>query len=183
MNIYQISTDFQYKDITGRDEISKQFHYFTGQSLKNQWSIVVFDKLIDVITSINDKKSENKKQDDFDARCYGNMFVLKDKYSLLINDLPIEILPIKINGIDEAFNFINVLNVIESIDFGNMDYKEFMGLARNNKIPFILEKIEDEYIFRDKKLCTFYYCTDKFIEIIQNNNIKGLKFGIVGNTK
>lgn len=72
------------------------------------------------------------------------------------------------------------MTIIESINFGNKDYQQSMEMLKSNNIEFDKNNIADKHLFRDKKLINFYYYTSSFKELIEGNNIKGLRFENVG---
>ncbi|GAA3346586.1 hypothetical protein GCM10017717_16530 [Deinococcus persicinus] len=87
--------------------------------------------------------------------------------------------PVRIKNISEDFIYINVLKVIPAIDFDGLDTQQSFSMLRNKEIKFKLNEIANQILFRDVKI-NFYYCTQKFIDFIENNQIKGLSFDKVG---
>ncbi|MGE7915733.1 hypothetical protein [Lysinibacillus xylanilyticus] len=87
--------------------------------------------------------------------------------------------PIKIKEVSEDFLYINVLKASPAIDFDGLDTQQSLSMLRNKEIKFKLNEITNEILFRDVKI-NFYYCTQNFIDFIENNQIKGLTFEKVG---
>jgi len=181
MSIYKIESDYNYKNISSNDEFSiNQFKDFKGQSLKKEWVTPKFSLLEEVTKLEKEKKNEISKITNFDARCYGNILFIKSKFESLFEKLNIELLPIFLFDKEWSFSFINVLEKVEAINFEGLDYKESMEMMKSNKIRFNKNNIGNSILFRDAKLSTFYYCTDNFRSLIENNNITGLSFEKVG---
>ncbi|PUV24556.1 hypothetical protein [Sphingobacterium athyrii] len=181
MNIYKIQTDYSYKNISAKDEVTiNQFKDFKGQTLAGMWKVPEFQLLEDVTDVKSEKNSEQTKKRDFDARSYGNMLFIKNEFDSLFNQMNIELLPIIIESGEPVFSFLNVLDIVEAIDFSNLDYQQSMEMLKSNNIKFIKAHIGELQIFRDKKLITFYYCTEDFKTLIEVNGIKGLEFEQVG---
>lgn len=181
MEIYKLDNDFEYKNITGIDELTiSQFSDFKGQKLRENWNRAQFDLLENITKVKSEMNNEKSKKLNFDIRCYGNILIVKSKYLELFNALNIEILPVTINSIDEDFSFFNILTILEAINFKNMDYKQSMEMLKSNNINFAKDNISENPIFRDKKIINFYYCTNYFKKIVEENGIKGLKFNKVG---
>jgi len=181
MEIYKIESDSQYKNISSCDEsIINRFKDFKGQSLKHNWQVPTFQLLENVTNIKSEKNSELEKKLEFDAKCYGNMLFYKSKFDSLFEHLNIELLPVIIGANESNFSFLNVLNVVEAIDFSNLDYRQSMEMLKSNEIKFIKVNIGDFQIFRDRKLINFYYCSESFKNLIKTNNMQGLKFERVG---
>lgn len=176
MKIFKIENDFSFKDLTflNEEDISL-FSSFTGQKITLDWKEEIF--------GISEDKHTRGKLLDFDSRCYGDTLIIKAKFKNLFiekfSDI-IEIFPIKIKGIAEDFIYINVTNVVTAINFDGLDLQESLAMMRSENIRFILDKVENETLFRDAKVSSNYYCTQKFIDFIEKNGIKGLSFDMVG---
>ena len=177
MNIYKVSEDFDFKDFSFE---TSEFFMFNGQSIIDDWKVPEFFMLEDKLTNKNDLFKEKNRLSDFDARCYGSILIIKNVFNHLFEALPIEILNINIANQSENFSFLNVTNVIEAISFENLNPKESMEMIKGNNINFIYDNVKNQILFRDKKLTNFYYCTDDFVKIINDNSIKGLRFDRVG---
>ena len=108
------------------------------------------------------------------------MLFIKNEFDSLFNQMNIELLPIIIESEEPRYSFLNVLDIVETIDFSNLDYQQSMEMLKSNNIRFISEHIGELQIFRDKKLINFYYCTEGFKTLIEVNGIKGLEFEQVG---
>lgn len=181
MEIYKLDNNFEYKDITGIDDLTiSQFSDFKGQKLREDWNIPQFDLLENITKVKSEKNNEKLKNLNFDIRCYGNILIVKSKHLELFTTIDIEILPVKINSINEDFSFFNVLTILEAINFQNMDYKQSMDMLKSNNINFNKNSISTNPIFRDKKIINFYYCTNHFKKIVEENELKGLEFTKVG---
>jgi hypothetical protein len=176
MKVYRIENDHDYKDLTflNKEDV-RLFSTFEGQKITLDWNEETF--------GISDDKHTKGKLLDFDSRCYGSTFVIKKKFKKLFieefSDI-IETFPIKIKGISEEYIYINVTNVVTAINFDGLDMQESLAMMRSENIRFNLEKIENETLFRDGKVSSNYYCTQKFIDFIRKNGINGLYFDKVG---
>ena len=181
MDVYKIESDHSYKNITGKeDSVIGAFFNYKGQALGGSWSAPEFGLVENITKVASERNSEKAKDINFDARCYGNILILESTFSKSFDSSNIEFLPVNVEGIARSFVFGNVLSVIEAINFEGKDYKQSMDMIKSNAIEFVLNRIENSTVFRDKKLINFYYCTAKFIQIVNNNNIKGLRFDKVG---
>lgn len=175
LDIFKMGNDNNYVDLTFLDERAvRLFSTFKGQKITSEWQE-------DVFALTKDKLQKNEILD-FDSRCFGSTLIVKKKFenqfkNLLPND--IEMFPIRIKGILEDFVYINVLKVIPAIDFNGLDTQQSLSMLRNKEIKFKLNDISNEILFRDVKI-NFYYCTQKFIDFIEENQIKGLSFEKVG---
>lgn len=179
MKIFKIENDFSFKDLTflNEEDISL-FSRFTGQKITLDWKEEIF--------GISQDKHTRGKLLDFDSRCYGDTLIIKAKFKNLFiekfSDI-IEIFPIKIKGIAEDYIYINVTNVVTAINFDGLDLQESLEMMRSKNIRFKLESLENEIIFRDTKINSSYYCTQKFIDFIEENKINGLCFEEIGTAK
>lgn len=181
MEIYKLDNNDEYKNITGIDELTiSKFSDFKGQKLIENWNRPQFDLLENITKVKSEKNNEKSKNLNFDIRCYGNILIVKSKCLEIFTAIDIEILPVKINSINEDFSFFNVLTILEAINFKNMDYKQSMEMLKNNNINFTKDSISENPIFRDKKIVNFYYCTNYFKKIVEENGLKGLEFNKIG---
>lgn len=89
-------------------------------------------------------------------------------------------MPIKIKGISEDYVYINVTNVVTAINFEGLDLQESLAMMRSENIRFNLDKVENETLFRDTKVSSNYYCTQKFVDFIKKTRINGLYFRKIG---
>ncbi|WP_433595171.1 hypothetical protein [Lysinibacillus xylanilyticus] len=176
MDIFKIGNDFDYFDLTFLDEKDvRLFSTFKGQKITLEWKEDIF--------AISKDKLQKNELLDFDSRCFGSNLIVKKKFENQLKKLlpnEIEMFSIRIKDIPEDFIYINVLKVIPAIDFDGLDTQQSLSMIRNKEIKFKLNEISNEILFRDVKI-NFYYCTQKFIDFIENNQIKGLSFEKVGN--
>jgi len=97
----------------------------------------------------------------------------------LIQD-EVEILP---TIFDEGnFFIINILGVLDCIDYDKSEYKTFSSgrIMRFEKFEFIEKAIQNKHIFRLKDLPLSYpYVSDQFKNIVEKNNLQGFKFELV----
>ncbi|WP_374967008.1 hypothetical protein [Lysinibacillus sp. RS5] len=176
MKVYRFENDYDYKDLTflNKEDV-RLFSTFKGQKITLDWNEEIF--------GISDDKHTKGKLLDFDSRCYGATFIIKKKFEKLFieefSDI-IETFPIKIKGILEEYIFISVTNVVTAINFDGLDMQESLSMMRSGNIRFNLEEIENETLFRDGKVSSNYYCTQKFIDFIKKNGFNGLYFDEVG---
>lgn len=175
MNIFKIGNDLDYFDLTFLDEKDvRLFSTFKGQKITSEWKEDIF--------ALSKDQLQKNEILEFDSRCFGSTLIVKKKFEnqfkkLLPNE--IEMLPVRIKDILEDFVYINVLKVIPAIDFDGLDTQQSLSMLRSKEIKFKLNEINNEILFRDVKI-NFYYCTQKFIDFIENNRIKGLSFEKVG---
>ncbi|MEX3745998.1 MULTISPECIES: hypothetical protein [Lysinibacillus] len=176
MKVYRFENDYDYKDLTflNKEDV-RLFSTFKGQKINQDWNEEIF--------GISEDKHTRGKLLDFDSRCYGATFIIKKKFEKLFieefSDI-IETFPIKIKGISEEYIYINVTNVVTAINFNGLDLQESLSMMRSANIRFNFEKIENETLFRDAKVSSNYYCTQKFMDFIEKNGINGLCFDEVG---
>lgn len=175
MNIFKIGNDIDYCDLTFLDEKDvRLFSTFRGQKITSEWKEDIF--------SLSKDKLHKNEILDFDSRCFGSTLIVKKKFENQFNNLlpnEIEMFPIKIKDVSEDFLYINVLKVSPAINFDGLDTQQSLSMLRNKEIKFKLNEITNEILFRDVKI-NFYYCTQNFIDFIENNQIKGLTFEKVG---
>lgn len=184
MNIYEIGQDFDnYKFFVFKenDELNKDIWDFKGQSLASEWKGISLELFRDK------RKKKDKRSDDFDASCYfsGHLIVNKRTSLLLAQKLKgqIEVLPVNVDGNSSDYYFINVLNTVNSLNIESKSNEEILRMMRENNGVFNQKEIGTYIIFRDSLFDDSYYCTDKFIDFIQQNTITGLKFTYVGIAK
>ncbi|MEK4424959.1 hypothetical protein [Solibacillus sp. FSL K6-1523] len=175
MDIFKIGNDFDYFDLTFIDEKDVGlFSTFKGQKITLKWKEDIF-----AISKDNLQKNELLE---FDSRCFGSTLIMKKKFENLFMKLlsnEIEMFPVRIKNIPEDFIYINVLKVIPAIDFNGLDPQQSLSMLRNKDIKFNLNEISNQILFRDVKI-NYYYSTQKFIDFIESNKIKGLSFEKVG---
>lgn len=104
--------------------------------------------------------------------------VKKSISSLISNE--VEFIPLIHNK--RKIYLVNVLNIIDAIDYGNSEFKILRSgkPVSIKKYAFSLDKIRGENIFRvllaDKIYSTETYVTSEFKNIIESNNLKGFRF-------
>ncbi len=176
MHIYRLGNDHDLKDLTYLNtEDVRLFSTFKGQKITLDWTEEIF--------GISEDKLNRGKILDFDSRCYGATLIVKKKFEkLFIEEFPdiIETLPIKIKGISEDYVYINVTNVVTAINFEGIDLQESLAMMQSENIRFNIDKVENETLFRDAKVSSNYYCTQKFVDFIKETRINGLNFRKVG---
>lgn len=181
MEIYRIASDFAYKQLAGKDDATiGKFHYYKGQLLTDEWQPPVFVLLESASKVRAERLSEMKKKENRDGTCYGNIFLLKEKFMPVMQSLPVQCLPVITEGLADKFVFINVLTVLPAINFEGLDYHQSMKMVKDNEIKFSREGIGEHVLFRDQKLINTYYCTEQFSRLINQHGIKGLRFDKVG---
>ena len=183
MKIYKIEQDFDnYKFFVFKEdeEANKDVWDYKGQSLANGWKELNLELFRDK------RKRKDKRSEDFDASCYfsGCLIVNKRTSLLLAEKLKgqIEVLPVNVDGKSSDYYFINVLNTINALNIESKSNEEILKMMRNCNGIFYKENIGSYIIFRDSLFKNNYYCTDEFIDFIQQNSITGLKFTCVGIT-
>lgn len=182
MDIYKISTDFSFKNITAKEGVTKKFYHYQGQPLSEKWEPPAFGLLENLARLKSEINADRKLRGDFDARCYGNMFLLKETFVPALQNLPLEFLPVIVEHVEEKFVCVNVLKIIEAINFQGLDFKQSMDMMKSNTARFISKNIGQHIIFRDQKLINSYYCSQPFIDQVNQHNIKGLRFDKAGET-
>lgn len=180
MDIYRISQNYDDYKFFVYDENknnSQQALEFKGQLLAND-----YDKL-DFKIFIDPRKKEDQRRIDFDASCYYTGILLMNEKNInkIINKLNSEIEVLDVDTeLSEKFYFINLLTKIDCINKDNKSNSEIMSMVRENNILFKKDNILNSIIFRDDKLTSSYFCTVDFINFINDNDIKGLRFEKVG---
>ena len=184
MNIYKIGQDFDnYKFFVFKedDELNKGVWNCKGQSLVNEWKGFSLELLRDK------RKKKDKRSEDFDASCYfSGCLIVNKRTSLLLSEKlkdQIEVLPVNVDGKTSDYYFINVLNTVKAINTESKSNEEILKMMRDNNCDFNQKNIGSHIIFRDTIFNNSYYCTDEFIDFIQQNAITGLKFICAGTAK
>ncbi|MGG2073223.1 DUF1629 domain-containing protein [Lysinibacillus irui] len=133
-------------------------------------------------------KKKDKRFEDFDASCYFDGILIVNVNNNLKEILEanysekVEILPV--NTDRGPYYYINVTNKIKSIkNVDKMSSDEIMEMVRNNRYVFDLQTVKNESIFRDSKMSSSYFVTDFFINLMNNNQIKGLRYEKVGHAE
>lgn len=97
----------------------------------------------------------------------------------LIGDT-VELLPIGFKK--ETFYAVNVLSVLDCMDYEKSIYKTFSDgrIMRFIKYEFIREKVEGQHIFKLVDLSLSYaYVSDEFKSIVESNGLQGFRFECV----
>lgn len=180
MEIYRIANDFSFKNLSGKDGVTGKFFHYKGQKLADTWEQPSFALVEDVATRKSEIALERKLDKNFDARYYGHIFLIKESFVSSLQNLHAEFLPVALEGVEEKFVFVNILNIVEAIDFNGLDYHQSMAMLKSDKIRFLKKNIGAHIAFRDQKLINNYYFTTPFIENVTKLNIKGLRFEKAG---
>lgn len=182
MNIYEIVQNYEdYKFFVFKEdgESSKRTLDFNGQSLAANW------KELNLQIFKDKRKKKDNRSDNFDASCYfSGCLVVKqwaaDMLKDRLHDL-IEVLPVKVDSPkNECFFFVNVLTVIDSVNKDGKDNAVILDMLRRNDVIFKKENIDSYMLFRDNIFTQTYYCTEDFVNLINNQGVNGLKFEVVG---
>ena len=88
-----------------------------------------------------------------------------------------EFLTVRVLG-EYSYLIMNVLNQNDWLDKAKSSYKSFSDgrIRQINNYVFFEDKLREDIIFRLSAYRCNIYVTDKFINIIKENNLKGLKF-------
>lgn len=181
MTIFKLATDFKYTDLTFIEkEDVRRFAGYRGQQIEadSSWTEDVF--------GLSDDKLQKEKVDDFDARCYGATLIIKKKFQQALEDLlpgQIQCLPVSVREVDDEFIYVNLLNIVAAINLEGLDFKQTMEMLRSTDVRFRINGVKDQILFRDEKINNFYFCTDKFIDFAEANEIRGLKFDKMGEAR
>ncbi|WP_268847557.1 imm11 family protein [Flavobacterium aestivum] len=180
MDVYRISQNYdEYKFFVYNEDNnnSQQALEFKGQLLVSNYQKLDFKIFIDP------KKKQDKRRIDFDASCYytGILLINEKNIDTLINKLNsgIEVLDVD-TELPEKFYLINLLTKIDCINKDNKSNSEIMSMIRENNILFKKDNILNSIVFRDDKLTSSYFCTNEFVNFMNDNDIKGLRFEKVG---
>lgn len=174
MDIYQIQDDFEHYQsiLTLTDD-----DFFLNDEVKiiENWKIPIWQHQ----PSLSKKHRKNQKTDN-DASCYhtGHL-IMKEKIAEKMQKelaVSVQLLPIKVISSPEKFVFVNVLSKINAINEEGLSIEESIDRMNNKKVIFNANNIGNQILFRDDIYVSFYFCTDRFIEWVHKNNIKGLRF-------
>ena len=173
MDIYQLTDDFAYKTFT---IIGEKVEYITlnGQPLIGSWK----EKQGEVYKNYDNKG----EKDGFDARICGGLFVMEKEKAILFvqrTNVKAELLPFKIINVKKDFVFINILNIVKSINFEGISPMKLGELTRNNDLYFY-EEAGENILFRDALYTNMLYCTKEVENILNELDIKGLALKKVG---
>ena len=173
MDIYQLINDFSYKSFKTIGG-SSQYSTFEGQSLIDSWKELEGEVY---------KNFDNKgKKDGFDARVHGAFLVMEKEKAILFTQkikVQAELLPFKIINVKKDFVFINILNIVKSINFEGISPIKLGELTRNNDLYFY-EEAGENILFRDALYTNMLYCTKEVENILNELDIKGLALEKVG---
>ena len=145
--------------------------FFQGQSVKNEWKVKEF-------------KKDNKliPLGDFPGSVVlpsMSEVAVKKLYPLIKDD--VELLEIMVDK--EKFFFINIVSVLDAIDYKNSTYKTFSDgrIYRFTNYSFIENRIKNHNIFKiiDKKTSLFPFVSDEFVKTVKNEKLNGFEFELI----
>jgi len=181
VNIYEIKSDYEvFKFFVFKPGSTSNYLNFEGQNLGDNWiplELEIFEEK---------GKKKDKRFEDFDASCYfdGILIVNNDLKRIFEANYSEEIEVLPVNTDRGPYYFINVTNKIISIkNVDKMSSDEIMEMVRNNRYVFDLPIVKKQAIFRDSKMSASYFVTDSFIDLMNNNQIKGLQYEKVGHAE
>jgi len=181
LNIYEIKSDHDvFKFFVFKPGSTSNYLNFEGQKLGDSWvplELEIFEEK---------GKKKDKRFEDFDASCYydGILIVNNNLKVIFENNFnkKIEVLPV--NTDTGQYYYINVMNKIKSIkNVDKMSSDEIMEMVRNNTYIFDIHIVKNQDIFRDTKMSASYFVTESFINLMNNNQIKGLRYEKVGHAE
>jgi len=181
LNIYEIKSDHDvFKFFVFKPGSTSNYLNFEGQKLGDSWvplELEIFEEK---------GKKKDKRFEDFDASCYydGILIVNNNLKVIFENNFnkKIEVLPV--NTDTGQYYYINVMNKIKSIkNVDKMSLDEIMEMVRNNTYIFDIHIVKNQDIFRDTKMSASYFVTESFINLMNNNQIKGLRYEKVGHAE
>ncbi len=181
MNIYEIKSDHDvFKFFVFKPGSTSNYLNFEGQKIGDSWvplELEIFEEK---------GKKKDKRFEDFDASCYydGILIVNNNLKVIFENNFnkKIEVLPV--NTDTGQYYYINVMNKIKSIkNVDKMSSDEIMEMVRNNTYIFDIHIVKNQDIFRDTKMSASYFVTESFINLMNNNQIKGLRYEKVGHAE
>lgn len=173
MKIWHLKTkanDFEnlgWDDSVSIDEIRS----YDGRSKKENWKPVRVKRLYD--RNYSNTPSLSSHVPVFDKVAVNTMKSLISK--------SVEILPLLCE--DGEFFAINVINVIDCIDYDNSSYEMYDHGKRImcfNKYAFIEEKVKGKHIFKiidEPRRSPFV--SDEFKKLVEESNLTGFKFVLV----
>jgi hypothetical protein len=180
MNIFKIASNYKdFKFLVCSQEEDTNID-FDGQSLEKTWKPIKFEIFCDK------KKKKDNRREDFDASCYyDGILLVNEKTKKIFTEKMseyVEILPVITDK--DSFFFVNVVNKIDAIkDIDTLPVEAVMEMARNNNYKFDYNQVKEQLIFRDNRMYFHYFVTDKFIHLMQEYEIRGLEYEIVGFAK
>lgn len=174
MKIYKLDFDVnKFKSIQLCEKVDADFYQmFDGRSLSNSW-IVPRVKVYDDDLELEDGDAPGFNIPVLNKRAYEVL------YPMISND--IEVLIIQLN--DEILYGINVLTIIDAINYDLSKYKTYRDGKRImffEKYEFIEEAIKGKNIFKISDLPRGdVFVSEKFAETIIENQLKGFKLELV----
>lgn len=165
----------------GYDEFTMEDGYtyeemmsFDGRSHKEDWTCRK------VVPNVNPKK--NPKFADY-SECMGVLVFSKKAieklYDLINND--VEILPLKCDY--GEFSMINVITLLDAIDHEKSEYEYIEGTNKIlyfKKYVFIEDVLKGYDIFKiTDKRGSLVFVSDKFVQTVKQNKLKGFRFSLV----
>ncbi|OXE96054.1 hypothetical protein B0A63_22710 [Flavobacterium johnsoniae UW101] len=177
MNIYKIGSDYEnYRFLLPHNDdglVSTD-----GTSLIKEW------KPCDYTLFKDPRKKTDKRKTDFKASCYypGVLIIEKSCKDIFtkLSENSIEYLEINTPELINFFYVANIIKSVNTIEYEGLSQENLINSFKNGTIRFKLENIGNKDFFRDKKFSSFYFCTQKFINTINEANITGLRFTIAG---
>ena len=177
-NSYKLDFDVNnYKSIQLCEDVSYDYYQmFNGTSIKKNW------KTLKVKYYEDDKELKNGDAPGF------NIPVLKQKafnYLFPLINGNVEILTLQLN--DETLYGINVLNVIDAIDYDSSVYRTYRDGKRImafKKYGFREDMIKNKNIFKITDLPRGdIFVSEEFYKTIRDNNLEGFKLVLVYDSK
>ncbi|QSW87296.1 hypothetical protein J0383_13420 [Flavobacterium endoglycinae] len=177
MDIYKIGSDYEnYRFLIPFDD--NGLTSTDGTSLIKNW------KSCNYFLFKDPKKKTDTRKIDFKASCYhSGVLMIEENYKDIFTKLSeesIEYLKINTPELNDSFYIANIIKSVETIEYEGISHEDFMNSFKNGTMKFKLENILNKEIFRDKRFSSFYFCTQKFIDKINEINITGLKFTNAG---
>ena len=178
MKIYKLDFDVNNdKSIQLCEDVSYDYYQmFNGTSIKKNW------KTLKVKYYEDDKELKNGDAPGF------NIPVLKQKafnYLFPLINGNVEILTLQLN--DETLYGINVLNVIDAIDYDSSVYRTYRDGKRImafKKYGFREDMIKNKNIFKITDLPRGdIFVSEEFYKTIRDNNLEGFKLVLVYDSK
>ena len=177
MTIYEVGADYDTYKFFVFENDGELIENTTGQSLQAGWRprrLTLFNEPT--------KRKDNRRKD-FDASIYfqGLLFVNQRTEQVLQSAVgdQMEFLPVITDGQTGQFSYANLLGSQDAINRGDLNASALMQLIRAKKIPFNLSEVKDKLLFRAQPL-GYYFCTPAFLELVEQHQIKGLRFEAMG---
>lgn len=178
MNVFCISTNenYDYIDIDSDLEIRRNYDFGARKSFIKEWRPFRI-KL--------EKKVRNKgilfKQDCFGVINNGGSFIISKNACEVLKDI---LDPrgefLGVYSGKNHYEIYNCLNFIDPFDKSKNTIEEIKNeILFYDRCLFIEEKLENEYIFKDKDILTYantIFVTDKFVNRVIEADLKGFRF-------